>query len=156
MALRPAEGKTAVGDSDGRSAVEMATMAEALRFLPAGWHKGNATRSQTTRLLEVLSLLLSLVVCVSDRKPTAKTTAFHLSRAMTCRCMVRAFGKTMAVLPELGEGDPLPSPESLRGKIVIKGKVVRDGEVRAYFVFSVHGFICLVRWPIATTGCQQA
>ncbi|CAM9663690.1 unnamed protein product [Laminaria digitata] len=46
-------------------------------------------------------------------------------------CMVRAFGKTMAVLPELGEGDPLPSPESLRGKIVIKGKVVRDGEVRA-------------------------
>ena len=37
----------------------------------------------------------------------------------------------MAVLPELGDGDPLPSPESLRGKIVIKGKVVRDGEVRA-------------------------
>ena len=45
--------------------------------------------------------------------------------------MVRAFGKTMAVLPELGEGDPLPSPESLRGKIIIKGKVVREGEVSA-------------------------
>lgn len=41
----------------------------------------------------------------------------------------------MAVLPELREGDPLPSPESLRGKIVIKGKVVRDGEVRACFFF---------------------
>ena len=37
----------------------------------------------------------------------------------------------MAVLPELGEGDPLPSPESLRGKIIIKGKVVREGEVSA-------------------------
>lgn len=49
----------------------------------------------------------------------------------TCRYMVRAFGKTMAVLPELGEGDPLPSPESLRGKIIIKGKVVREGEVSA-------------------------
>lgn len=36
----------------------------------------------------------------------------------------------MAVLPELGEGDPLPSPESLRGKIIIKGKVVKEGEVR--------------------------
>lgn len=43
--------------------------------------------------------------------------------------MIRIIGDTIAVLPELGEGDPLPSPESLRGKIVIKGKVVREGEV---------------------------
>ncbi|CAM9840055.1 unnamed protein product [Ectocarpus sp. 4 AP-2014] len=44
------------------------------------------------------------------------------------QCMVRIIGDTMAVLPELGEGDPLPSPESLRGKIIIKGKVVKEGE----------------------------
>lgn len=44
--------------------------------------------------------------------------------------MIRVLGDMMAVLPDLEEGDPLPSPESLRGKIVIKGKVVRDGEVR--------------------------
>ncbi|CAM9667713.1 unnamed protein product [Scytosiphon promiscuus] len=44
------------------------------------------------------------------------------------QCMKDVLGDKMAVLPELGEGDPLPSPESLRGKIVIKGKVVREGE----------------------------
>ncbi|CAN0173127.1 unnamed protein product, partial [Ectocarpus fasciculatus] len=44
------------------------------------------------------------------------------------QCMIRIIGDTMAVLPELGEGDPLPSPESLRGKIIIKGKVVKEGE----------------------------
>eukprot|EP00903_Cladosiphon_okamuranus_P007222 g7010.t1 len=42
--------------------------------------------------------------------------------------MIRIIGDTIAVLPELREGEPLPSPESLRGKIIIKGKVVREGE----------------------------
>lgn len=43
--------------------------------------------------------------------------------------MVKVFGDTIAELPELGEGVPLPCPESLRGKIIIKGKVVKEGEV---------------------------
>eukprot|EP00752_Nemacystus_decipiens_P001301 g1292.t1 len=42
--------------------------------------------------------------------------------------MIRIIGDTIAVLPELKEGEPLPSPESLRRKIVIKGKVVKEGE----------------------------
>lgn len=46
------------------------------------------------------------------------------------RIMIRIIGDTIAVLPELKEGEPLPSPESLRGKIIIKGKVVKEGEVR--------------------------
>lgn len=44
--------------------------------------------------------------------------------------MIRIIGDTIAVLPDgLKDGDPLPSPESLKGKIVIKGKVVKEGEV---------------------------
>lgn len=46
------------------------------------------------------------------------------------RIMIRIIGDTIAALPELEDGDPLPSPESLRGKIIIKGKVVKEGEVR--------------------------
>ncbi|CAM9183166.1 unnamed protein product [Pylaiella littoralis] len=42
--------------------------------------------------------------------------------------MIDIIGDTMAELPELGEGDPLPSPESLRGKVIIKGKVVKEGD----------------------------
>ena len=80
----------------------------------------------------MLVLVLLLVVCFGQLN-NEKRNNFHLARATTCRCMVRAFGKTMVVLPDLGEGDPLPSPESLRGKIIIKGKVVRDGEVRTRF-----------------------
>lgn len=44
--------------------------------------------------------------------------------------MVNVFGDLIAELPELAEGELLPSPESLRGKIVIKGKMVKNGEVR--------------------------
>lgn len=43
----------------------------------------------------------------------------------------------MAVLPDLAEGDPLPSPESMRGKIIIKGKVVKEGEVGGRVVVAV-------------------
>lgn len=45
------------------------------------------------------------------------------------RCLIDIFGDLLAELPELAEGELLPSPESLRGKIVIKGKVVKEGEV---------------------------
>lgn len=46
------------------------------------------------------------------------------------RCMKRVFGELIAELPELSEGELLPSPESLRGKIIIKGKKTKEGEVR--------------------------
>ena len=39
-------------------------------------------------------------------------------------------GDMLAIMPEVAEGDSLPSPESLRKKIIVKGKVTRAGEVR--------------------------
>lgn len=45
-------------------------------------------------------------------------------------CMKTVLGDLLAKPPDVEDGVPLPSPESLRGKIIIKGKVVRDGEVK--------------------------
>lgn len=52
------------------------------------------------------------------------------------RCMSEVFGEMIAVLPDLADGGVLPSPESLKRKIIIKGKVVKNGEV-SHLVFDV-------------------
>lgn len=43
--------------------------------------------------------------------------------------MVEVLGDMLEVMPDIVDGNTLPSPESLRGKVIIKGKVVRGGEV---------------------------
>lgn len=62
--------------------------------------------------------------------------------------MIGIIGDTIAALPELREGDPLPSPESLRGKIVIKGKVVKEGEVGQSCQSCLIGVPVVVALPI--------